>query len=81
MSADRPPPFPDQSDSWSANAMQFFCIDRHNGGPNILFMDWSVRLVGLKELWRLKWHLKFDTDDPAPDWESEAPWMKKYKDY
>ena len=36
---------------------------------------------GPKELWRLKWHKKYDTDDPAPDWESEAPWMKKYKDY
>ncbi len=41
--------------------MPSFCIDRHDGGINGLFMNWSVRKVGLKELWKLKWHSEFNT--------------------
>jgi prepilin-type N-terminal cleavage/methylation domain-containing protein/prepilin-type processing-associated H-X9-DG protein len=37
------------------------CIDRHMGHINVLFMDWSVRRIGLKELWTLKWNRTFDT--------------------
>ncbi len=62
------------------------CIDRHHGGINMLFMDWSVRKVGLKELWTLKWHRQFDTSGPwtraggvqPEDW---PQWMRKCKDY
>jgi len=62
------------------------CINRHNGGINMLFMDWSVRKVGLKELWTLKWHRDFDTAGPwtqaggvKPD--AWPPWMRRFKDY
>ena len=41
--------------------MKQFCIDRHNGSVNALFMDWSVRPVGLKELWTLTWHRGYNT--------------------
>jgi len=60
--------------------MKSFCIDRHNGWTNGVFVDFSVRRIGLKELWKLKWHRKFDTDGgPARD---EWPdWMKKFKDF
>jgi prepilin-type N-terminal cleavage/methylation domain-containing protein/prepilin-type processing-associated H-X9-DG protein len=62
------------------------CINRHNGSVNGLFMDWSVRKVGLKELWTLKWHRQFETTGPwtkaggvKPD---EWPqWMRRFKDY
>ena len=81
MSANIPPPYPDVYDNWFSNAMQIFCIDRHQGGVNAVFIDWSVRNIGIKELWRLKWHKAFDTEDEAPDWASEAPWMKNYKEY
>jgi len=65
---------------------QSFCINRHNGGINSLFMDWSVRKVGLKELWTLKWHRNFDTNGPwtrgggvkDEDW---PVWMRKFKGY
>ena len=66
--------------------MNHFCIDRHNGFVNCLFMDWSVRNVGLKELWTLKWHRAFDVRGiwttaggvmPA-NW---PQWLKRYKDY
>lgn len=62
------------------------CINRHNGAINGLFLDWSVRDIGLKELWTLKWHLDFDT---AGRWtkaggvqpEDWPEWMRKFKDY
>jgi prepilin-type N-terminal cleavage/methylation domain-containing protein len=63
-----------------------FCINRHNGIVNGLFLDWSVRKVGLKELWTLKWRQKFDTAGPwtraggvqPEDW---PEWMRNLKDY
>ena len=63
-----------------------FCMNRHDGGINGLFMDWSVRKVGLKELWTLKWSRKFDTANAwtkaggvrAEDW---PKWMRGFKDY
>jgi prepilin-type N-terminal cleavage/methylation domain-containing protein/prepilin-type processing-associated H-X9-DG protein len=64
----------------------YFCIDRHDGGVNALFLDWSVRKVGLKELWTLKWHREFNTAGPwtktggvkPEDW---PEWMRRFKDY
>jgi hypothetical protein len=43
-------------------------------------MDLSVRSIGLKELWKLKWHRFYDIDaGPTPD---EWPvWMKNLKEY
>jgi prepilin-type N-terminal cleavage/methylation domain-containing protein/prepilin-type processing-associated H-X9-DG protein len=66
--------------------MNHFCIDRHNGFVNFLFMDWSTRGVGLKELWTLKWHRAFETMGPwtraggvqPDDW---PVWLRRYKDY
>lgn len=58
--------------------IQGFCIDRHNGSINGLFVDFSVRKVGLKELWKLKWHRDFDTHVDPPVW---PDWMKNFKDY
>ena len=59
-------------------SMYRICLDRHNGYVNWAFVDCGVRPVGLKELWRLKWHRTFEIDYPAPVW---PDWMKKYKDY
>jgi hypothetical protein len=52
----------------------------------MLFMDWSVRKVGLKELWTLKWHTLFDTEGPwtiaGGVWQSDWPeWMRNFKDF
>jgi prepilin-type N-terminal cleavage/methylation domain-containing protein/prepilin-type processing-associated H-X9-DG protein len=63
-----------------------FCMNRHDGGINGLFLDCSVRKVGLKELWTLKWWRKFDTAGPwtkaggvqPEDW---PQWMRRFKDY
>jgi hypothetical protein len=66
--------------------MNMFSIDRHNGAVDFLFMDWSARKVGLKELWRLKWHRSFNTAGPwtkaggvePTDW---PEWIRDFKDY
>jgi prepilin-type N-terminal cleavage/methylation domain-containing protein/prepilin-type processing-associated H-X9-DG protein len=63
-----------------------FCMNRHGGYVNGLFLDWSARKVGLKELWTLKWYDEFDT---AGRWtkaggakpEDWPEWMRKFKDY
>jgi prepilin-type N-terminal cleavage/methylation domain-containing protein len=62
-----------------------YCLNRHDGYVNSLFTDYSVRKVGLKQLWTLKWHREFDTNGPwtsphvrAADW---PEWMKGFKDY
>jgi len=80
-----PPQFDGQ---WlgAGHEMKHFCIDRHNGSTNFLFMDWSVRKVGIKELWTLKWHRNFNTAGPytlaggvtPDDW---PDWMRPFKDY
>ncbi|UCC98346.1 MAG: type II secretion system protein [Phycisphaerales bacterium] len=70
----------------SGNEMRIFCIDRHDGSVNVLFMDWTTRRVGLKELWTLKWHGSFNIAGPwtmagmarPDDW---PQWMRHYKDY
>jgi prepilin-type N-terminal cleavage/methylation domain-containing protein len=41
--------------------MARFCVDRHKRNTMCVFLDSSARKVGLKELWTLKWHKKFDT--------------------
>jgi len=65
---------------------QTFCINRHNGHVNSLFLDWSVRRVGLKELWTLKWDDQSDTTGPWTKAGGVLPeywpyWMRGFKDY
>ena len=85
---DSPPEYEDQLDRHSD--MKYFCINRHDGGINALFLDFSVRRVGLKELWTLQWH----PGHSAPmrsfspwtiaggalpeDW---PQWMRNFRDY
>jgi prepilin-type N-terminal cleavage/methylation domain-containing protein/prepilin-type processing-associated H-X9-DG protein len=80
LDTDSPPP--SQGVAASNNAMasagiSSYCLDRHNGGLNWLFVDGQGRKVGMKELWYLKWNTKWDNGRPHtwPDW------MKQYPDY
>jgi len=74
-----PPP---REDIFPSNPWYGLCINRHDGGVNYLFLDWSVRKVGLKELWTLKWYPDFDTHGPwtkaggvrPEDW---PQWMRR----
>jgi len=80
---DKPPGSPGQKD---AKGMQRVCCNRHDGSVNILFTDWSVRRVGLKELWKLKWHRNYNTDGPWTKAGGVQPmgwpeWMRNFRDY
>ena len=71
---------------FSAGAFGGFCINRHDGHVNGLFLDWSVRKIGLKELWTLKWYSEYNTHGrwtkaggvKPEDW---PQWMRRFKDY
>ena len=84
-STDAPPPAPD-STSMNYLSIRPFCIPRHGGFVNCLFMDWSVRKVGLKQLWTLRWYPGCNTSGAytlaghadAGKWPA---WMRGYRDY
>jgi prepilin-type processing-associated H-X9-DG protein len=70
----------------STHEMQRVCVDRHNGAVNCLFMDWSSRKVGLKELWTLNWHRNCNTNGRWTKAGGAAPddwpqWMRSFKDF
>ena len=69
-----------------SNHMASGCINRHDGAVNCLFADGSVRKVGLKELWTLKWHRTFNTQGPWTQAGGVGPqhwpqWMREFKEY
>ncbi len=64
-----------------------FCVDRHKRHTMTVFLGSSARKVGLKELWTLKWHKRFDTAGPwtkagkarrTGDW---PEWIRGYPEY
>jgi len=82
-------PARNQYDFWTPGAqwnMARVCINRHRGFTSSSFLDWSVRKVGLKELYTLKWYRTFNTRGPwtraggvrDDDW---PDWIKPFKDY
>ncbi|MFQ6035229.1 MAG: type II secretion system protein [Sedimentisphaerales bacterium] len=81
----RPPEFDGQWLGYNKEMMHF-CINRHNGFINATFLDWSARKIGLKELWKMKWHRQFNINGPwtvaggvmPTDW---PEWMRSFKDY
>jgi len=66
--------------------MRRVCLNRHSAATNSVFLDISVRKIGLKELWTLKWNRNFDTSGlwtkaggvQPTDW---PQWMRHFKDY
>jgi len=85
LPVDTPPPSQDQAWEGTQHTRRI-CIDRHDGGINMAFLDWSVRKVDLKELWTLKWHKTYNTAGAwtraggvvATDWPN---WMRRFPDY
>ena len=85
---DQPPP-----QGWSTpvlgknnDEMQRSCVNRHAGTQNCLFADWSVRRVGLKELWTFKWHRRFNVSGPWTKAGSVQPsdwpnWVRNFRAY
>jgi len=82
---DNPPETEDMA--WQGmQHMRRICLNRHDGFINMAFLDWSVRKVGLKELWTLRWHRAYNQSGTwttaggvlPSDW---PIWMKSFKDY
>jgi hypothetical protein len=76
---DEPQPFED--DVWTPgphNEMRRANLNRHRGAVNGVFLDLSVRKIGLKQLWRLRWHKNWPPDADLPIW---PEWMQNFKDY
>lgn len=85
LHTDRPPTY--DGERWNNDAqMGRYCLNRHDGFAGCLFLDFSARKVGLKELWTFKWHREFDETGPwtmaggtiSSDW---PEWMRNFKDY
>ncbi len=56
--------------------IQRFMIDRHDGYVNSIFLDFSLRKVGLKGLLKLNWHKHYDTN---ARWDfSQSLWLDKF---
>ncbi len=82
---DTPPSY--SGEKWNNSAqMGRFCLDRHDGFVSCLLLDYSARKIGLKELWKLKWHRDYNTEGPwtlaasvqPSDW---PEWMRNFRDY
>ncbi len=83
---DSPPAMEQSLNVQGTNEMRRVCVNRHAGSTNFLFADASVRQVGLKEIWALKWHKTYNTMGPwtvaggvrPTDW---PEWMRQFKDF
>jgi hypothetical protein len=61
-----------------------FNINRHRYSVNFVFLDWSVRKVGLRQLWAIRWSSqKTEGSRPSsvwgnlsvvPDWNKKEQW-------
>ncbi len=85
---------PSYDGDYSTPEMHLICINRHTGYINAVFLDFSARKVGLKEIYTLKHSRTFDTCGPwticgfggnkqacAAAWDEAAPWMKDFPEY
>jgi prepilin-type N-terminal cleavage/methylation domain-containing protein len=80
------PPAASEFDAWGGNNMGRICINRHRGFTSSSFLDWSVRRVGLKELYTLQWHRTFNTRGPftiagGVNDDQWPEWIRPFKDY
>lgn len=81
---DAPADYDDQ-DWRQGSHMARFMKNRHNGGIQGVFVDYSVRWIGLKEMYTLKWNREFDVANVytlAGGGSTVWPeWLEKFKDY
>jgi len=88
LEADVPPENVADIADWGSgdSEMKRFCLARHEGAVNVTFFDFSLRKIGVKELWTLKWHRQYNTANrwtkaggmQPSDW---PQWMRRFKDY
>ncbi|MHC4476892.1 MAG: H-X9-DG-CTERM domain-containing protein [Planctomycetota bacterium] len=71
------------TDLWTPgpiNEIRRACISRHNGGVNAVFLDGSVRKVGLKYLWAIHWHRAWEQELAQSGFPYWPEWMANFKD-
>lgn len=80
---DTPCEIPPQTNKESDDASNFFggmnrfCLDRHNGSINMVFVDLSAGKMPLKEMWKLKWSTHFNTNnDQTKEGAYWPPWIR-----
>jgi len=82
---DNGPRYTEEGDDGSGE-MNRFLLNRHHGNINVIFLDSTVRTIGLKGLWALKWHREFDTRNcltlaGGAEHSGWPEWMRGFKDY
>lgn len=66
---EEPPEYEGQPQSGNESEINRVCINRHEGGINLLFLDMTVCKTTLKGLWDLDWSKYWrDNDMDKPDW-------------
>jgi hypothetical protein len=77
-----------ENENWTSGVSQMTRIvqNRHEEAENCAFMDGTVRKVGLKELWTLKWHRLYNTEGMYTTAGGVTPgmwpeWMRDMQDY
>lgn len=77
-----PPAFPDADcfgEQFLTYPMKMICMDRHKGAINAVFVDLSASKVGLKDLWKQKWHKNYNTSGPWTQPNASWPeWMANF---
>jgi prepilin-type N-terminal cleavage/methylation domain-containing protein len=87
--AENNPPAATEEAAWQGGAtwnMARIAINRHQGFLQMSFLDWSVRKVGIKEAWTLKWHKNYNVNGPwtkagGCDPSNWPDWMDQFKEY
>ncbi len=85
-----PPKYDGERYKGDDNAMNRYFINRHEGRINAVFLDFTVRPIGLKQLFTLQWHKEFEKANAwtkaggvtPDDWASWGDgWCAEFKDY
>ncbi|HIJ72278.1 MAG TPA: prepilin-type N-terminal cleavage/methylation domain-containing protein [Planctomycetes bacterium] len=83
---DEPPEYDGQiyfSSPGDIHEIRNFCLNRHYGKVDVVFLDYHVESVDLKELWLLWWHRDWPVgrDVPLPTaWDDPMHWMHSMPD-
>ena len=70
------PSYPGEVEYRGGDDTCHFALMRHDGVINMLFMDYTVRKVSLKDLWGLNWNRLSDAEQ-APTEDDFPGWMRK----
>ncbi|UCE98564.1 MAG: type II secretion system protein [Planctomycetota bacterium] len=73
---DKIPLYPGEFEGFTGDDLAHFVVLRHDGWLNMLFMDYTVRKIHIKDLWPLNWNRMTDTEE-APLVEDYPLWLKK----